>query len=400
MARILLAELAQTEKGLIHFTDPDGQTYEFGDVNAELKADLQIVDWRAASLIIRQGDVGFALALSRGWLKTPDMRSLFQIAIHNEDNVSTVHGRWWPLLLKRVVHWVLRDNSRRGSRKNIISHYDLGNHFYQLWLDPSMSYSAAWFGLSHIKPNHETAFTLEKLHVAQLAKYDRIIDALAAKPGDRILEIGCGWGGFAERAAQRGLNVYGVTISDAQLCWARDRIVRGGLSHQVELVRQDYRDIQGHFDHIVSIEMFEAVGMRHWPTYFEKLKKCLKPGGRAVLQVIDIDDKYFDHYKGHTDFIQQFIFPGGMLPSPSRLQQGFTDMGLQIESVQSFAYDYARTLRTWLERFDAQLNTIRAQGFSESFIQIWRMYLIYCEVGFLESRTDVKQWTLLQPLKN
>lgn len=397
MGRILLAELAQTQFGLIHFTDPEGQTHAFGDMHSDLKADLHVLDWRAASLIIRQGDVGFAMALSKGWVKTPDLRSLFQIALKNEQAVSTIHGRWWPLLLKRLVHWVLRDNSRRGSRKNIISHYDLGNHFYQLWLDPSMSYSSAWFGLAHTSPNVQACISGQALYDAQIAKYDRIIDGLQAKPGDRVLEIGCGWGGFAHRAAQRGLRVYGVTISDAQLQWSRERIVRAGLTDLVELVRQDYRDIKGQFDHIVSIEMFEAVGMRHWPTYFETLRQCLKPGGRAVLQVIDIADQYFDHYKNHTDFIQQFIFPGGMLPSPTRLKQGIEATGLQVQRHDSFGFDYARTLRTWLERFDAQLTTIRAQGFSESFIQIWRMYLVYCEVGFLESRTDVKQWTLYRP---
>lgn len=399
MARILLAELGQTQEGLIHFTDPDGQSYEFGQSQSDLKADLHILDWRAASLMIRQGDVGFALALSRGWLKTPDMRNLFLIALRNESHVDTVHGRWWPLLLKRVVHWVLRDNSRRGSRKNIISHYDLGNPFYELWLDPSMSYSSAWFGRADKRPDHETAISLDALCAAQEAKYDHIIDTLQAKPGDRVLEIGCGWGGFAQRAAERGLNVYGVTISDAQLLWAQERILKAGLSQQVQLVRQDYRDIKGQFDHVVSIEMFEAVGMRHWSTYFDTLKKCLKPGGRAVLQVIDMADHYFDHYKKHTDFIQQFIFPGGMLPSPSRMQQGASNAGLQVESAVSFGFDYARTLRTWLERFDAQVVAIKAQGFSESFIQLWRMYLVYCEVGFLESRTDVKQWTLSRPLK-
>jgi cyclopropane-fatty-acyl-phospholipid synthase len=400
MARILLSELSQTQEGLIHFTDPDGQAYEFGQPNAELKADLHILDWRAASLMIRQGDVGFALALSRGWLKTPDMRNLFLIALRNENHVDTVHGRWWPLLLKRLVHWVLRDNSRRGSRKNIISHYDLGNQFYELWLDPSMSYSSAWFGRADQRPDHEAAISTDALSLGQQAKYDYIIDTLQAKKGDRVLEIGCGWGGFAQRAAERGLHVYGVTISDAQLNWAQDRISKAGLGQQVELVRQDYRDIQGQFDHIVSIEMFEAVGMRHWQTYFDTLKNCLKPGGRAVLQVIDMADQFFDHYKSHTDFIQQFIFPGGMLPSPSQMLQGAAKAGLHVESSISFGFDYARTLRTWLERFDAQIIAIRAQGFSESFVQLWRMYLVYCEVAFLESRTDVKQWTLSRPLQS
>jgi cyclopropane-fatty-acyl-phospholipid synthase len=261
-----------------------------------------------------------------------------------------------------------------------------------------MSYSSAWFGRADKRPDHEAAISTDALCVGQQAKYDYIIDTLQAKTGDRVLEIGCGWGGFAQRAAERGLHVYGVTISDAQLNWAKDRISKAGLGQQVELVHQDYRDIKGQFDHIVSIEMFEAVGMRHWQTYFDTLKNCLKPGGRAVLQVIDMADQYFDHYKSHTDFIQQFIFPGGMLPSPSHVRQGAAKAGLRVESTISFGFDYARTLRTWLERFDAQIIAIRAQGFSESFVQLWRMYLVYCEVGFLESRTDVKQWTLSRPL--
>lgn len=382
--RLLLKLLKKITQGSLVLTDPQGSSIELGQPGATLHASLHIYDWRAAGLILRQGDVGFAESLRRGWVDSPNLLALFTLALRNEQVSEAVDGHWWALLLKKLSHWVLKDNSRKGSRRNIVSHYDVGNAFYRLWLDPSMTYSAGWF---------EGDLT-RSLQVAQDAKYDRILNQLQATPGQTVLEVGCGWGGFAERAAQRGLNVVGITLSDAQLEWATQRLHEAGLSQQVSLRLQDYRDVPEQYDHIVSIEMFEAVGLLHWPSYFQMLARCLKPGGRAVVQTIDIQDQRFDTYRRGTDFIQQFIFPGGMLPSPSRFEKECEAAGLRVHETLSFGLDYAETLKRWTQQFEASLSSIREQGYDDAFIRIWRMYLAYCEAGFREQRTDVKQWTL------
>jgi cyclopropane-fatty-acyl-phospholipid synthase len=382
--RAFVTMLSRLKVGSLTLIDPIGRSILFGRQGAWPHAQLQIHDWRAAGAILRQGDIGFAESYRQQWIDSPDLLSLFRLALQNEDAVDSVHGAWWALLIKRLVHWVARDNSRRGSRKNIVAHYDLGNDFYKLWLDPSMSYSAAIFG---DRPDGD-------LTEAQHAKYDRLLDQLDAKPGQHILEIGCGWGGLVERAALRGLRVTGITLSDEQLAWAQKRMHDAGLADQVELVLRDYRDVEGEFDHIVSIEMFEAVGLRHWPGFFKMLKRCLKPGGKVALQSIDIADSRFESYVSGTDFIQQYIFPGGMLPSPSRFESLAQDAGLVVCDSYSFGLDYAETLNRWSQAFEAQLPKVSELGFDESFIRLWRMYLSYCEAGFREGRTDVKQWVL------
>ncbi len=383
-AKLFVNLLNKLSVGSLTLIDPNGSAMFIGKPGSVPHAELRIQDWRAAGRIMRQGDVGFAESLRRGWIDCPDLLALFTLAMRNEKLSAAVNGHWWALLVKRLTHWVFRDNSRRGSRRNILSHYDLGNDFYQLWLDPSMTYSAGIFG-SDLNLN---------LQAAQDAKYDRILDQLNAQPGQCILEVGCGWGGFAERAAQRGLRVVGITLSDAQLEWAQRRMERAGLTDRVTLLLQDYRDVSGQFDHIVSIEMFEAVGLLHWHSYFQMLAKALKPGGRVVVQTIDIDAAHFDAYRSGTDFIQQYIFPGGMLPSPARFEHECERVGLQSVEVKSFGLDYAETMKRWALKFEAQISTIREQGFDDAFIRIWRMYLAYCEAGFRELRTDVKQWTL------
>ncbi|GLR13322.1 cyclopropane-fatty-acyl-phospholipid synthase [Chitinimonas prasina] len=384
-ARLFVGMLKKLSTGSLTLVDPQGQVAHFGMLGACPHAELKVHDWRAATAILRQGDIGFAESYKQGWVDSSDMLALFTLALRNEAAMSqAVNGRWWALLLKRLTHLVLRDNNRRGSRRNISAHYDLGNPFYQLWLDPSMSYSAALF-------QHGSEQTLE---AAQWAKYDRILDQLNAVPGQTVLEIGCGWGGFAERAAQRGLKVHGVTLSTEQLAWAQARMERLGLSEQVNLTLTDYRDIEGQFDHIVSIEMVEAVGERWWPTYFAKLASLRKPGGRVVIQSIDIVDERFESYRSGTDFIQQYIFPGGMLPSPQRFEAQARAAGLLVLDQLEFGLDYAATLRLWRMRFEEALETVRAQGYDEAFIRLWRMYFIYCEAGFREGRTGVRQWTL------
>lgn len=387
--RLLVSLLSRITYGSLKLIDPAGIEMMLGQnasvPSAEMPhAELRIVDWRAAGLILRQGDIGFAESLRRGWVDSPDLVALFTLAIRNEQISEAVDGHWWALLLKRLSHWILKDNSRAGSRRNILSHYDVGNSFYRLWLDPSMTYSAALF-------EDDMSRGLEQ---AQDAKYDRILDQINAQPGQTILEVGCGWGGFAERAAKRGLNVVCITLSDAQLAWATQRVRNAGLSERVTLRLQDYRDVPEKFDHIVSIEMFEAVGLLHWSGYFQMLARCLKPGGRIVIQTIDIAEEKFDSYRSGTDFIQQYIFPGGMLPSPSRFKKECEAAGLRTLEVLSFGQDYAETLKRWAQRFDASLTQIRELGYDDAFIRIWKMYLAYCEVGFRQTRTDVKQWTL------
>jgi cyclopropane-fatty-acyl-phospholipid synthase len=382
IARGFVTMLARLRVGSLTLIDPQGRSQLFGQQGAWPHAQLHIRNWRAVGQILRQGDVGFAQAYQRGWVDCADLQALFRLALRNEDSVAAIHGNRWALVFKRLAHWVLRDNNRRGSRKNILAHYDLGNDFYRLWLDPSMSYSAAIFDAAH--PND--------LQAAQWAKYDRLLDLIEAKPGQTVLEIGCGWGGFAQRAAERGLKVKGVTLSDAQLAWADQRIAQAGLSDQVDLSICDYRDIKGQFDHIVSIEMFEAVGLRHWTGFFAKVKQCLRPHGKVAIQTIDIADDHFDDYVKSTDFIQQFIFPGGMLPSPTRFAALASESGLVEQDRFSFGLDYAETLNRWAVKFEESLPAVRELGFDEPFIRIWRMYLAYCEAGFLEQRTDVKQW--------
>lgn len=387
--RLLTRVLEKISIGRLRLLQPDGIVRNFGQSPALVEpniveAQLDINDWRAASLILRKGDVGFAESLRHGWISCTDFVALFTIAIQNQQLSRTVDGQWWALLLKRLSHWVFKDNSRSGSRRNILSHYDVGNQFYKCWLDSSMTYSSAYFA-------GDLGMDLER---AQYQKYDRILDQLSAKPGDTILEVGCGWAGFAERAACRGLNVVGITLSDAQLEYGRERIARAGLSDLVELRLQDYRDVPEQFDHIVSIEMFEAVGLLHWPSYFKMIARCLKPQGKAVIQVIDIAEDRFEAYRKGTDFIQQFIFPGGMLPSASRFARESQSCGLLVKDVFSFGQDYAETLRRWRIELDRNLDGIYAQGFDSVFIRIWKMYLAYCEVGFRYERTDVKQWVL------
>lgn len=385
-ARSLMAMAARLRVGTLAMTDPSGGHALYGEPGGGPHAELIIHDWRAAGAIMRQSDIGFAESLRRGWVDSPDLLALFTLALRNEAAMSqALEGKWWALLARRLAHLILRDNSRQGSRRNILAHYDLGNDFYRLWLDPSMSYSAALFGEDRN----------ESLQAAQHRKIDRLLDALRARPGQHVLEIGCGWGGFAERAAQRGLHVHGVTLSDAQLEWAQARMQGQGLENRVTLELRDYRDL-GHrqYDHIVSIEMLEAVGERRWPLYFDTLARCLRPGGRVALQSIDIADDRYAAYRRGTDFIQQCIFPGGMLPCPRVIREQAGRVGLTVVDEHAFGLDYADTLLRWRQAFDAHVHEVRAQGFDDAFIRLWRMYLCYCEAGFREGRTDVRHWIL------
>lgn len=377
--------------GELRVTLPNGQTKHYTGKHAGISADLVLHDWRACDAIIKSADIGFAESYRDGWLDSSDLLALLQLALANEAALSAAFaGKWYGKLFYLVKHWRNR-NTKANSKKNIHAHYDLGNDFYRLWLDPSMTYSSALF--SDIN---------QSLESAQTAKYARLFDKLAVKAGDHVLEIGCGWGGFAEYAALRGVRVTGVSLSKEQLSYANQRLAKLGLSHLVDLRYQDYRDIrveQGRpFDAIVSIEMIEAVGEAYWPSYFKQLHDLVKPNGQVALQAITIDESRFDSYRVSTDFIQQYIFPGGMLASPTRLRQEVEQVGLQWSDALAFGHDYAETLLRWRLAFEEKLEQIRAQGFDEAFIRIWRFYYVYCEAGFLSDRTSVYQVHLSKPL--
>jgi cyclopropane-fatty-acyl-phospholipid synthase len=340
---------------------------------------------RLLSRLLMRGDLGFAEGYMAGEWDTNDLTTLFMAIGANESGSRIRQGIVSERIRERVRH-ALRSNSRHGSRRNIAYHYDLSNDFYAQWLDPTMTYSSAVF--------EEPGVSLED---AQHLKYQRLLDAINAQPGDHILEIGCGWGGFAEEAARRGCRVTGVTLSQEQLAYARKRIRNAGLEEFVTLEFRDYRELTDQYDHIVSIEMFEAVGERYWPLYFNKLRECLRPGGTAALQIITIDEHAFERYRRKTDFIQRYIFPGGMLPTTERLDRLVQDAGLGIEEKRFHGRDYATTLKHWHKAFDACRDEVSALGFDERFRRMWKYYLSYCEAGFLLDRINLLQLTLSRP---
>ena len=384
-ARTVLGLLQKISHGTLEVRLPDSGHLCCG--NGGSSVTLEITDWSVFDRILARGDVGFAEAWIAGEWNTPDLPGLLtMLAINREVLAHAVYGQWWSLLSARLRH-VFNANTRTGSRRNIMAHYDLGNDFYQQWLDPTMSYSSALF----------SGDAQQSLESAQLEKYRRILRRLDAQPGLRVLEIGCGWGGFAEVAAREfGLRVHGITLSPAQLDYAQQRMAKAGLTDQVSLELRDYRDLAGErFDHIVSIEMLEAVGEGYWPSYFKTLARMLTPGGRAVVQSITIADELFPRYRRGTDFIQQHVFPGGMLPSPSAFKRQADKAGLAIRDTFAFGLDYSRTLAEWSARFEQRWPEIAAQEFDTRFHRLWQFYLAYCQAGFNSGCTDVVQFELV-----
>ncbi len=374
--RTVFELLEKLTGGLLEVRLPDGSCALFGEGDGGVT--LQVHDEAMFGRVLARGDIGLAEAYLDGQWDSPDVTGLLALLARNRDALSkAVYGSWRQLLAARVRHWFNR-NSRAGSKRNIMAHYDLGNDFYRAWLDSSMSYSSAIY----------RAEDDGSLLAAQHAKYRRILDRLQAKAGDNVLEVGCGWGGFAELAVQDGLNVTGLTLSPAQLAWAQQRVP------QADLRLQDYRDTQEKFDHLVSIEMFEAVGEQWWPTYFSTVARALKPGGKAVIQSITIRDDLFAAYRRGTDFIQQYIFPGGMLPSRSAFNKAAERQGLRVTDEFAFGLDYAHTLAEWRAAFEANWPHIATLGFDETFRRLWRLYLSYCEAGFLAGNIDVVQFEL------
>lgn len=376
--KALLKTLERMEAGSIEVTLPSGERHAFKGSMDGPKADIAIHDMRVIPNLAARGSIGFADDYRQGKWDTTDLAALVEFYYRNSERLTAYSdGSRLRQMLTSLSYWLNR-NSKKGSRRNIHAHYDLGNDFYRLWLDPSMTYSSAMFK----KPN-------DSLAKAQSNKYDRIIGKLGKAPL-KILEIGCGWGGFAERCCKsRDHHVTGITISREQYEYATDRLQRQKLPSEIKMV--DYREVREKFDAVVSIEMFEAVGESYWKTYFERVKAALKSNGRAIIQTITVDDSQFESYRKTGDAIRTFIFPGGMLPSLQRFHEEAERAGLKVTEVFSFGQDYARTLQTWLRNFNAVEGEIKSLNFDEPFMRIWRFYLASCQAAFQTGRTNVSQ---------
>ncbi len=386
-ARLVLRLLQNLSVGTLAVTFPDGSCARFG--GGEPSAEIVLANWNVCEASLRHGDIGFGQTYIAGDWRTSNLSALLQVMVANRNQIEAViHGRWWGRLIYRVRH-LMRRNSRTGSRRNIHAHYDIGNPFYPLWRSPTITSSSALF--SALPGQGDDGNNLAD---AQRAKYHRILERLKLPDGADILEIGCGWGGFAETAVGHGYRLTGLTLSGEQLDYANQRMERAGLGERADLRLMDYRDCHGQFDGIASIEMFEAVGEAYWSNYFACLKRNLKPRGRAVIQTITIDERLFANYRKSSDFIQQYIFPGGMLPSGSRFEAEAARAGLRVTDAFAFGQDYARTLHVWLDAVNANEGAIMAQGFDQEFLRTWTFYLAYCEAAFRYGNTNVVQYTL------
>ncbi len=374
-------------RGRLDFVLPDGRRFRIQGQNPGPVAEFDVHDVDIFARLIREGDLGFCDAYLEGAWSTPDLQAFMDLVhIGNAAVYDGYPGQSLIRAFERFRFW-LQSNSKTQARKNIAYHYDLGNEFYGLWLDGSMTYSSALFRSGQ-----------ESLEKAQEQKYASMVDQMGVQPGDHVLEIGCGWGGFAEYAAkERGLKVTGLTISQAQHDYAVDRIARAGLSDMVEIKMQDYRDEKGSYDGIASIEMFEAVGEKYWPVYFNAVRDRLKPGRSATLQIITVEDHRFETYRKTVDFIQKYIFPGGMLPSPSVLRREVERAGLRVHGSIEFGKSYSQTLRHWHQVFNATWGEVSKQGFDERFRRMWNLYLTSCAGAFEGGNCDVTQITITRP---
>ncbi|NEK20796.1 methyltransferase domain-containing protein [Sulfitobacter sp. JBTF-M27] len=378
----------QMQHGRIDFKLPDGRVFRAEAAKPGHVAELDIHSNDLFARLIREGDLGFCDAYLDGDWSTPDLQAFMDL-VHdkNETVYDGFPGMGLVRRFEQLRFWLQR-NSKSQARKNISYHYDLGNDFYGLWLDDTMTYSSALFEKG----------AQQSLEAAQTAKYKSMVDQMGVEPGDHVLEIGCGWGGFAEYAAkERGLKVTGLTISEEQFKYAKERIEKAGLSGQVDFKLQDYRDERGHYDGIASIEMFEAVGEKYWPVYFDTVRDRLKPGRAATLQIITVDHARWDVYKRGVDFIQKYIFPGGMLPSPKVLREQVERAGLVVDKSIEFGKSYDITLRRWHETFNDKWDQITALGFDERFRRMWNFYLTSCAATFDSGNCDVTQITIRRP---
>lgn len=375
------------EHGRLDIKLEDGRVFRTEGARPGPVAEFTVHNPDLFARIIREGDLGFCDAYLDGWWSTPDLQAFMDL-VHadNEDVYDGYAGMAVVRAYEKLRFWMQR-NSKGQARKNISYHYDLGNAFYELWLDDSMTYSSALFRNGQ-----------ESLEKAQENKYASMVDQMGAQPGDHVLEIGCGWGGFAEYAAkERDLRVTGLTISQEQYDYAVARMERLGLSDRVQIKMQDYRDETGTYDGIASIEMFEAVGEQYWPTYFDTVRERLKPGKNATLQIITVADRRWKIYKRGVDFIQKYIFPGGMLPSPSVLRSQIARAGLDLKGSVEFGQSYSDTLRRWHETFNDRWEEVAAQGFDARFQRMWNFYLTSCASTFWSGNCDVTQITMTRP---
>ncbi|MBG1233567.1 SAM-dependent methyltransferase [Aestuariivirga litoralis] len=372
-------------KGSLDVTLPSGRVFTLGGVEPGEKADLTLRNFKVIWASVRRAQLGFFERYLAGDIESKDPTAFFRFYLQNRAGLDNASGMFRASVFDKIWHR-LRDNTAAGSKENISAHYDLGNEFYKLWLDDTMSYSSAIFDS---KAN--------SLEAAQKLKYQRVLEAAEVKKGSKVLEIGCGWGGFAEMAAKAGASLRGITLSKEQLAFAKERMDKQGLSKNTELVFEDYRDTTGVYDAIASIEMIEAVGEPHWPAYFKTLFNRLKPGGAAAIQGITILEENFPAYKSGVDFIQRYVFPGGMLLTKDIMREQTQKAGLLLEKIETFGQSYAETLLQWRQRFDAAWPQIKPLGFDERFRKLWTLYLCYCEAGFAEGVIDVGIYKIRKP---
>ncbi|WP_394891423.1 class I SAM-dependent methyltransferase [Mesorhizobium sp. AaZ16] len=381
-ARLVLSAAMELARGTLKITMPDGRAVVVGGKSPGPSAQIVLKNWRLPGRAFTSGTIGVAESYMDGDWESPDVTSFLELFVVNSEAGEKVAGgaSWLLTTVQRLRHW-LNENTRTGSKKNISAHYDLGNAFYRQWLDPSMTYSSALFSAG-----------ANDLESAQVAKYRALARDVGIGTNDHVLEIGCGWGGFAEFVAREiGCRVTGLTISREQHDFAAERIAKAGLSDKVEIKLQDYRDENGKYDRIASIEMFEAVGEKYWPVFFGKVKDCLRAGGTAGMQIITINEAAYRLYRKRPDFIQRYVFPGGMLPTPAILKSLGTEQGLSFLRERVFAQDYARTLAEWRLRFWESWEKIVPLGFDDRFKKLWEFYLHYCEAGFRAEYIDVRQ---------
>jgi cyclopropane-fatty-acyl-phospholipid synthase len=392
LERFFVSVIDRLHRGKLTVNFPSGNAYSFSGSQdlidgKQFHAAWNLKSYRAVRRMLRGKSIGFAEAYMEGEWDSPDLTHFLELMACNMDAMESSVNKWSIVRSWNRVQHLLRSNTRRGSRRNIAYHYDLGNDFYKMWLDSSMTYSSAVFDEQH-----------QDMESAQENKYRLLAEELDLKAHHEVLEIGCGWGGFAEYAARNyGCKIVCLTLSKEQLAWSKERIAAAGLSDLVELRLQDYRDVQGQFDRIVSIEMFEAVGEDHWDTYFEQLRACLKPGGRAGLQIISIANDRYDSYRNKADFIQKYIFPGGMLPSEEKLDGHINKAGLLKTDQHNFGESYAKTLALWRKDFLSNWENISRLGYSDKFKRMWEYYMCYCEAGFRRGTIDVGHYFLDKP---
>ena len=383
---MLARQLRGLASGRIVIELPNGERHEYEGTKPGPTGTIKVLDPAFFRVLMRDGEIGFSESYIDGLWDTPDLQSLLDVLLLNNEHFRTrFRGRWLLNLTNKIMH-LLRSNSKQQASRNIMQHYDLGNQFYQLWLDETMTYSSAIFESKH-----------EDLAAAQQRKYASVYDRMAPRQGGHLLEIGCGWGGFAEFAAkERGAKVTGLTISPAQHEFASKRIFDAGLNERVSIELRDYRDEGGLYDGIASIEMFEAVGEKYWPVYFNKVRDCLHPGAQANLQIITMADPLFQQYRNEVDFIQKYIFPGGMLPGRSVLEHQIAKAGLIKTGSTEFGQSYSETLRRWYKQFNERWHLIAEVGFDQRFRRLWNFYLTSCAACFRYENTDVTQVTLLK----